>query len=138
MGQGSEWLGYDVVRINSRGECWYTFSELDYETGQVVWREASFTLPKATLTELKNELNEIAYFSLREEYKGQATPGRKQWFFKVRIGEQKKAVFFDNEFPLQAMRLEKFVSENVLDPRREQFKVARTIKASDAHEPIRY
>jgi hypothetical protein len=138
MGQGSAWHGYDVLRINSRGECWYTFSELDYATEKVVWREAQFDIPRATLMALKTELNEIGYFSLRDEYKGKAAQGRKQWFVKVRIGEQKKSVFFDNEFPLQAMRLEKFVAENVLDPRRDQFKGARAIDARDAQEPIRY
>ncbi|HEY6560493.1 MAG TPA: hypothetical protein VI072_24585 [Polyangiaceae bacterium] len=138
MGQGSSWHGYDVIRINSKGECWYTFSELDSESAQVVWREASFTVPKATLTALKEELNEIAFFSLNDEYKGAQAPGRSQWFVKVRINEQKKAVFMDNEFPLQALRLEKFISEQVLDPRREVFKQARPIPREQGQEPVRF
>jgi hypothetical protein len=141
MGQGSEWHGFDVIRINSRGECWYTFSELDPQTEQVVWREAAFSVSRDTMIALKAELNDIAFFSLNDEYKGKsaaATGSRSQWFVKVRIGEQKKSVFMDNEFPLQAMRLEKFISEKVLDPRREDFKQARAIKPEQGQEPIRF
>jgi hypothetical protein len=138
MGQGSSWHGYDVIRINSRGECWYTFSELDHGTERVVWREASFNIPKATLTGLKEQLNDVAFFSLEDEYKGKQTPGRSQWFIKVRIGEQKKAVFMDNEFPLPAMRLEKFIAEQVLDPHRDDFKQARPISPEQGQEPVRF
>jgi hypothetical protein len=138
MGQGSAWHGYDVIRINSRGECWYTFSELDPETERVVWREASFMIARPTLMALKAELNDVAFFSMKDEYKGAQTPGRSQWFVKVRINEQKKAVFMDNEFPLQAIRLEKFISEQVLDPRREDFKQARAIPAEQGQEPVRF
>ena len=138
MGQGSAWHGYDVIRINSRGECWYTFSEIDPKTEQVVWREASFSIGRPALMALKAELNDIAFFSMKDEYEGAQTPGRSQWFVKVRINEQKKAVFMDNEFPLQAIRLEKFISEQVLDPRREDFKHARTIPAEQGQEPVRF
>ncbi|HMJ16699.1 MAG TPA: hypothetical protein VK524_35030 [Polyangiaceae bacterium] len=138
MGQGSSWHGFDVIRINSRGECWYTFSELEQATEAVVWREAAFGVPKETLTALKEQLNENAFFSLEDEYKGAQSPGRSQWFIKVRIGEQKKAVFLDNEFPLQAIRLEKFISEQVLDPHRDDFKQARTIPAEQGQEPVRF
>lgn len=138
MGQGSSWHGYDVIRINAQGECWYTFSEIDPKTEQVVWREASFNIGRPAVMALKAELNDIAFFSMKDEYKGSQTPGRSQWFVKVRINEQKKAVFMDNEFPLQAMRLEKFISEQVLDPRRDDFKQARTIPAEQGQEPVRF
>lgn len=129
MGEGSAWHGFDVVRVGSKGECSYTFSELDYNTERVVWREAHFEIPRETLLELKQQLNEVAFFSLQDKYKGPADSGRTQWFFKVRIGSQEKSVFLDNEFPLQAMKLEKFVSEKVLDPHRSEFKTAAVIPA---------
>jgi hypothetical protein len=129
MGAGSAWHGFDVVRVGSKGECSYTFSELNYDTERVIWRAARFEISRETLLELKEELNEVAFFSMEDQYKGPAEAGSTQWFFKVRIGKQQKSVFLDNEFPLQAMKLEKFVSEKVLDPHRAEFKTATVIPA---------
>jgi hypothetical protein len=138
MGQGSAWLGYDVLRVNSAGECWYTFGELDYGSQRAIWREADFRIPDQTLLALKQVLNDTGFFALHDEYRGSGAHSRTQWFFKVRIGETRKAVFLDSEFPLAAVRLEKFVSENVLDPQRSSFKTARQIRREQADEPVRF
>jgi hypothetical protein len=127
MGQGSAWHGYDVLRIAANGECWFTFSELDYGTEHVVWRESHFEIPKEMLRDLKAQLNDVGFFALQDAYRGPSGHEHSQWFFKVRIGERKKSVMLDNEFPAPVVRLEHFISENVLDPHRAEFKTAQVI-----------
>jgi hypothetical protein len=138
MGEGSGWHGYDVLRIAATGECWYTFSELDASQGRVVWREAAFSIDAERMALLKQALNDTAFFSLRDEYRGPAVSGRPQWFFKVRTGEHRKAVFLDNEFPVQAVHLHQFVSEKLLDPHRDQFKTARIVPRKAGEEAVRF
>ncbi len=136
MGEGSGWHGYDVIRIAATGEARYSFAKL--EGSKTVWRAAEFRVDKAMMAKLRATLNEQKYFSLQGEYRNPEVKDGTQWFVKVRIGDRKKGVYCDNEFPPEITRISEFVHREIIDPRLREFAHAPEIDAEDAKEPERF
>ena len=136
LGEGSGWHGYDVLRIAATGEARYTFAKL--EGSRTVWRALEFRVDKAKMAELRATLNEQKYFSLEAEYRNPEVQDGTQWFVKVRIGDRKKGVYCDNEFPPEIVRISEFVHREIIDPRQRELAGAPEIDADDAKEPERF
>jgi hypothetical protein len=133
LGQGSGLRGFDVLRVTSTGECWFTFGPRDHRGRRVV-RSARFELSPGELAALKAKLTEIRIFTFKERYHDYGAVGGDRWFIKVREGQERKVIYLENTFPIPLAILVNFIHRSYLEPRRALLKDAERIEYDRARE----
>lgn len=107
MAWGSGMHGFETVRLAADGRASFLYRREDQ------WWLVKFRVPGDAVASLRDELDRIGYFSLKERYSVGALDGD-QWFVKVRQGQRRHAVYLDNEFPEAVEGLRNYVRTHLL------------------------
>lgn len=94
------------------------------------WRRAAFTVPPRTVADLRQLLVDSGYFDLKRSYSGGVADGT-QWFVRARAGGREKAVWCDNHFPADVIKLNDFVRTRIVGPNRESIGNTTTVQLPD-------
>lgn len=126
-GEGAQWYGYDVLHVADDGECRYVFSELKEGAEAPTWRRHTFSIDSATLTALKQEINDAAFVRLDAKH---GTEGQNA-FIWVRVGGQRELTRVQGTPPPEFLRVANFARDRILGPQREAIAKAKTIDAEE-------
>ncbi|MCI0462569.1 MAG: hypothetical protein L0Z62_36935 [Gemmataceae bacterium] len=126
IGVGSGMYGLEVFRVDGSGQASYLFRG---EHGW--WWRAEFQVPPEAVGRLRRLLAEIDYFSLKRAYFADVVDGT-QWCIRVDAAGVTGTVYCDNHFPVAAMRLARFVGEEILPEYEAELSKARRLRESDA------
>jgi len=107
-------------------------------TDLVPFRRATFSVSPQIVADLRQLLVDVDYFNLKRAYRAPPSPAVNppsaaarpadgaaepppvengtQWFVRVHAGSHEKAVWCDNHFPRQIMKLNDFVRTEIVDP----------------------
>jgi hypothetical protein len=143
LAQGSDWCGYDVLRVSAAGrcECNFFFAARQVSTfsdprGRLrpgdtyrtqVWRRAEFRLTTQEQRALRDALEAAAFFSLQDRYDDPRIMDGTQWVIGVRAGQEKR-ITCSNSFPEPLRQLSRAVREQVMMPHKMELLTASRIK----------
>jgi len=87
-------------------------------TVNLFWEESTLKITKESLREIIHLLNQLDLINLKETYSNPKVMDGSQWILRLTQGEKDKAIYFNNNFPVQiktfAEKLDKILNNNGL------------------------
>jgi len=113
--------GFNVLDVHSDGSSTYTYCEhgsdwLDPGDGRGQWRKLEFSLTVAQRRSLWDVVQEVDFFSLRNNYSDPTMVDGTARFVAVRERTSNKMVWCSNVVPAAIARIDRHVARHILKP----------------------
>jgi antitoxin component YwqK of YwqJK toxin-antitoxin module len=122
LAQGSDWHGYNTLRVNAAGRCEYRYfvASAHVEGGSVSngpdWRRADFQLTGEEQRWLREAIGVADVFGHGDQYINKKIADGTQWVVRLRADGKAKQIYCSNQFPDALRKLSRTLRGQVMAP----------------------